>query len=119
MNKFLTLALSYLPWIFLSLASGLTYLRLLAGPNPVPKKGLWYIMHMFIKISYLRLGVCMGGVIALIFIVTDIYFIKPKIGTSLNISTWQATALRILCLLAITIIVAVVHYVLEKVIDVI
>jgi len=114
MTKFILLALSYLPWTILSLLSGIAYMRLLLGPNPVPSKGFWGLLHMFYNIGMLRVGLVFGAVLALAFIVADVFFLKQKLGHGL-----QATALRVLGFIGIGICVAIVHYFLEKVIDVI
>lgn len=114
MTKFFLSALSYLPWTIVSLLSGIAYIRLLLGSNPVPEKGIWAILHMFLKIGMLRVGLTLGAVFALAFILADVFYLKQKLGHGL-----QATALRALCFIGIGIFVAVVHYILEKVIDVI
>jgi len=114
MTKFILLALSYLPWTIVSLLSGIAYMRLLLGPNPVPSKGIWGVLHMFFNIGMLRVGLVFGAVLALAFILADVFFLKQKLGHGL-----QATALRLLCLFGIGICIAIAHYVLEKVIDVI
>lgn len=114
MTKFILLVLSYLPWTIVSLLSGVAYIRLLLGPNPVPTNGIWGLLHMFLKIGMLRVGLTLGAVLALLFILADVFYLKQKLGSGL-----QATALRLLCLIGIGIFVAVVHYILEKVIDVI
>ena len=114
MSKFFLSALSYLPWTIVSLVSGIAYMRLLLGPNPVPEKGVWGIVHMFFKVGMLRVGLTLGAVLALVFILADVFYLKQKLGHGL-----QATAIRILCFIGIGIIVAVVHYILEEVFDMI
>ncbi len=114
MTKFILTVLSYLPWTIVSLLSGVVYIRLLLGPNPVPQKGFWGLLHMFFKLGMLRTGLVLGAVLALAFILADVFFLKQKLGHGL-----QATALRLLCLFGIGIFIAITHYILEKVIDVI
>lgn len=114
MTKFILSALSYLPWTIVSLLSGIAYIRLLLGPNPVPEKGILAIFHMFLRIGMLRVGLTLGAVLAVLFILADVFYLKQRLGHGL-----QATALRVLCLIGIGVFVAVVHYILEKVIDVI
>ncbi len=114
MNKFVLSVLSYLPWTIVSLVSGIAYLRLLLGSNPVPAKGIWIPIRMFMNIGMLRVGLILGSVLALAFILADIFYLKQKLGHGL-----QATALRILCFIGIGICVATAHYILEKVINVI
>ncbi|MCF6220143.1 MAG: hypothetical protein L3J65_03435 [Robiginitomaculum sp.] len=114
MTKFILSALSYLPWTIVSLLSGVVYIRLLLGPNPVPQRGLWGVLHMFFKLGMLRVGFIFGAVLALAFILADVFYLRQKLGHGL-----QATALRVLCFICIGICVAIIHYVLEKVVDVI
>ena len=114
MTKFILLALSYIPWTIVSLLSGIAYMHLLLGPNPVPAKGLWIPVRMFMNMGMLRVGLILGSVLALAFILADVFYLKQKLGHGL-----QATALRVLCFIGIGVCVATVHYVLEKVIDVI
>ncbi len=114
MTKMISSVFAYLPWVIVSLLSGIAYIRLLLGPNPVPEKGILAIFHMFLKIGMLRVGLTLGAVLALAFILADVFYLKQKLGHGL-----QATAIRVLCLIGIGIFVAVVHYILEKVIDVI
>ncbi len=114
MTKIMSFVFTYLPWAFVSLLSGIAYIRLLLGPNPVPEKGILAILHMFFKIGMLRVGLTLGAVLALLFILADVFYLKQKLGHGL-----QATALRVLCFVGIGVIVAITHYILEKVIDVI
>ena len=114
MTKFILSVLSYLPWTIVSLVSGIAYMRLLLGPNPVPEKGIWIPVRMFMYIGMLRVGLILGGVLALAFILADIFYLKQKLGHGL-----QATALRVLCFIGIGICVATAQYILEKIIDVI
>ncbi len=114
MTKFLSQVLFYIPWVLASLVSGFAYLRLLLGPGAEKREGIWMIFYWIYQFLALRMGLIIGAVIAVVFILTDIYILKSRIGAGL-----QATAIRVACLFGITILVAIVHYVLEKVVDVI
>lgn len=106
--------LPYIPWTIFSLLLGMIYVRLLLGENPVPDEGLWAPLRMLLNIGMLRLGLILGAVLALVFILADVCYLKSKLGQG-----GKAIALRGLCLLGLGVCVAIVHYVLEKVLDVI
>lgn len=114
MIKFLSQVLNYAPWVLASVVSGFTYLRLLVGPGPEKREGIWMLFYWIYQFLALRMGFIIGGVIAVVFILTDVFILKSRIGTGL-----QATAMRALCLFGITLLVAAAHYILEKVVDVI
>ncbi|EZH73414.1 hypothetical protein ATO12_15860 [Aquimarina atlantica] len=105
---------TYIVWMILSLALGIVYMRILLGPNKVPSEGLWYLFHIFYNLGLLHIGARIGGVIALLFIISDVFYLKKKLKNNI-----QATLTRFMLLLGIAMIVGGVHYILEKVVDVI
>lgn len=111
--RLLAQIVSYLPWVLASLAMGLIYFRLLIGPNPAEKEGLWAIFYWFYRIASMQVGLIIGAVIAVLFIAVDLLILRQKLGSGM-----QATSIRIACLVAITGLVALTHYILEKVLDV-
>ncbi|WP_074407316.1 MULTISPECIES: hypothetical protein [Aquimarina] len=112
--KALKQVLTYLIWIAVSLILGIVYMRILLGPNKVSSDGLWYLLHIFYNLGLLHIGGSIGGVIALLFILLDVFYLKKKLKNNI-----QATITRFMFLIGITMVVAVIHYVLEKVVDVI
>ena len=106
--------LSYLVWIILSLLLGIVYMRLVLGPNDVPEDGLWYVLHVFYQIGLIHIGLRVGAVIAVCFILLDMIYLRKKLQHNP-----KKTIIRIGLLLVISVLVAMVHHVLEKVIDVI
>lgn len=108
--------LSYLVWIMLSLLLGIGYIRLLLGNLPTDESigGLGFILKVFYVHGLTLIGLPIGGIIAVLFIIIDRLYLRKKIKTNP-----KKTIIRIAVLLVITLFVAMVHYVLEKVIDVI
>ncbi|WP_109098208.1 hypothetical protein [Aquimarina sp. AU58] len=112
--KALKQVLTYLIWIAVSLILGIVYMRILLGPNKASSDGLWYLLHIFYNLGLLHIGASIGGVIALLFILLDVFYLKKKLKNNI-----KATITRFMFLIGITMVVAVIHYVLEKVVDVI
>ncbi len=106
--------LTYLFWIILSLLLGMIYMRIVLGPNDVSEDGYWYLLHLFFDIGMLHVGFLIGVVIASCFLLLDVFYLRKKLRNNP-----QKITIQIVVLLAITVSVAIVHYFLEKVIDVI
>ena len=112
--KVLKQVLTYLLWIAVSLLLGIIYMRILLGPNNAPSEGLWYLFHIFYNFGLLHVGAMIGSVMAVLFILLDVFYLKKKLKNNI-----QAICIRFMSLIGIATVVGVVHYVLEKVIDVI
>lgn len=104
--------LSYLIWTVLALLIGITYMRFVLGTNTVSKEGMGYVFHMFYNWGLLHVGAIIGLSIAFLFILFDIFYLKKKLKK-------HKTAIRFMVILVITLIVAIIHYVLEKIINII
>jgi len=104
----------YLNWTILALVLGITYMRIVLGANNVPKEGLGYLAHMFYNWGLFHVGVIIGLVITALFILLDVFYLKKKLKNKDKLISIQFGALMI-----ITAFVVLVHYLLEKVIDVI
>ena len=89
-------------------------MRIVLGANNISKEGVGYLFHMFYSWGLMHVGLVIGVIIALLFLLLDIFYIKKKFKKNDKLIIVQFGALFI-----ITIIVAVIHYILEKVIDVI
>ncbi len=105
---------AYLFWTLLSLFIGIGYMRLVLGANTVSEEGLGYLLHLFYDIGMIQVGLWVGSAIALCFVLLDIFYLRKKLK-----SNPKRTVIRLAVLLMITVLVAIVHYLLEKVIDVI
>lgn len=108
--------LTYLLWALLAFFLGIVYVRLLIGDLPTEESygGFGFLIRVFFTHGILLVGSQIGGIIALLFIGIDIFFLKKKLR---NNPTKQV--IRLGTLLGITAFVALVHYLLEKVIDII
>lgn len=89
-------------------------MRIILGANTVSKEGIGYLWYLFYNWGLVHIGLLIGFVIAFLFILFDVLYLKKKLE---NIQ--KPTMIRFGILLIITIIVAFIHYLLEKVIDVI
>lgn len=106
--------LAYLFWTLLCLFIGIGYMRLVLGANTVSEEGLGYLLHLFYDIGMIQVGLWIGSAIALCFVLLDIFYLRKKLKNNP-----KRTVIRLAVLLMITVLVAIVHYLLEKIIDVI
>ena len=104
----------YLFWTVLSIILGIVYMRFVLGRNDVSEEGLWYLLHLFFEVGLIQVGLWIGAIIASCFILLDAFYLRKKLKNNP-----KKTVIRLTVLLFITVIVAIVHYILEKVIDVI
>ncbi len=106
----------YLFWTILSLVLGIGYMLLLMGSLPTDESfgGTGFILKVFYLHGIAFVGLPVGGIIALLFIVVDVFYLKKKLITNPYKSSFRFTVL-----LAIAMLIAVAHYILEKIIDVI
>ncbi|MFI1770327.1 hypothetical protein [Thalassobellus citreus] len=89
-------------------------MRLVLGANDVSKEGVGYLYYLFYNWGLVNVGLIVGLVIAVLFILFDVFYLKKKLKWYKH--SW---AIRFVLLLTISFVVAIIHYVLEKVIDVI
>lgn len=112
--KILKQILAYLIWTVLSILLGIGYMYLIIGPIKEPTTTLSYLLKIFYSYGIVYVGVSGGLVIALLYILSDIFYLKKKLTNNV-----KSTGIRFLVLLGIAIVVGVTHYILEKVVDVI
>lgn len=106
--------LTYVLWTVLSLLIGISYMRLVFGPDTVSEEGWGYLWYLFFTVGTIQVGLWVGAVIAICFVVLDVFYLRNKLK-----SNPKKTLICLAVLLIITVLVALVHYLLEKVIDVI
>ncbi|WP_152640781.1 hypothetical protein [Flavobacterium sp. 316] len=114
--KVLKSILGYLLWIILSLLLGIAYMRLLLGeiPKEDSYSGLGFFLNLFYHYGLVYVGLTIGSIIAFFFILTDFIFLRKKLSFDVT-----SLLIRISIFLLISIIVFILHYFLEKIIDVI
>jgi hypothetical protein len=106
--------LYYVVWLFIALLSGLVYMKLLLGPKLESSNIISTIVNIYYDIALLQIGSVIGIIIAFLFFIIDYYYIKRKI-----IRSKRRIVSRIILLFSIIVVVGIIHYLLEKVIDVI
>lgn len=84
----------------------------------IPKEddynGFGFFLNLFYHYGLVYVGLIIGVIIALLFILTDAFIVKKKLNNHSH-----SILIRILVLLLISIFVGFFHYFLEKIIDVI
>ncbi|WP_343911847.1 hypothetical protein [Aquimarina litoralis] len=106
--------IAYIFWTIISIMLGICYMRILVGPFKITKEGIGYILYIFYNLELFYVGLAVGIVIALFFILFDVFYLKKKLQNNKN-----AMLVRVVLLFFIAAIVAGTHFLLEKVIDVI
>jgi len=111
--KIIKQILNYVLWLLLAFLFAIGYIRIIIGPKSEKLDGI-FIFDLLYNFAFIYTVPIIGGVIGGIFILLDIFYLKKK----LNNNT-RNFGIRFLIMFPITLIVAVIHYFLEKVIDVI
>lgn len=107
--------LTYFAWTIIALLSAFVYMRIILGAKPEESESFFRIIfRIFYEYAFFHIGLIIGSVIAFLFILTDIFYLNKRLKSNM-----KATVLRFLIIIFITILVGIIHYVLEKVIDVI
>jgi hypothetical protein len=104
--------LVYLYWIVLSLLSGIGYMRIVLGAKPKSSTGIFKMFDWTYDVALFQVGLIIGGIIALLYILFDVFYLKKKLENNL-----KSTISRFLILLIIATVVGTTHYILEKIID--
>lgn len=109
--KFITKIGRYLIWFFLSIFSGMGWMRIELG-KPISATGFFAIFNGLDVL----IMICIGGVIGLIsfipFVLIDLWYIRRKIETKLN-----QNIIRILSIIILSGIITFIHYVLEFILN--
>ena len=107
--------LAYLVWIVVSLLLGIGYMWILLGTvGETSSTGFLHLLNLMSNLVLVYVGLIGGSVIALLFILIDIFYLKKKLKSNM-----KSTIIRFFILLVIAIVVGVTHYILEKIVDVI
>lgn len=112
--KLLKFIKQYFLWTILSLLLGFTYTLTLLGAIKIPKKGLSYLLYLFYQWGVIYIGLIVGFIIGLLYILVDVFYLKNKLKNAT-----RPALTRFGVLLAIVLFVWITHYILEKVIDII
>lgn len=113
--KILKQILNYLFWIAMSFTSAYGYMWILIGPTTNTSNGFIALfealIYFFVMIKVVPI---IGSIIAFLYILIDIFYLKKKLENNS-----KRIIIRFLMIILITLLVGIIHYILEKVIDVI
>jgi hypothetical protein len=98
--------LNYLIWVLLSLLLGVSYMRIILGPKKEESTGFWHLLNIFYDVALRHIGLRIGGAIALLFILVDIFYLKKKLKNNI-----KSIGIRFIVLLGITAMVAIILYI--------
>lgn len=104
----------YAIWTLVSMIAAFGYMKIVLGPTPEMSRGWLILFDIINKVVLFKVVPIVGSIIALLFILLDVFYLKKKF----QYHAW-IFGIRLLVLVLITTIVGVVHYLLEKVIDII
>jgi hypothetical protein len=113
-NVLAKILLEYAFWLIVALALGICYMYLVLGTAPEPDGLIGFVVSQIHFFVLTRVGVIIGGIVFLLFLTLDITLFKSKIK-----SFQQLIAVRIFALLVLTKIVGLIHYLMEKTLDLI
>lgn len=105
--------IKYTLWTILSIALAIFYLTLIIKPYELSNEGIDFLLLVFYSHGIFFIGLIIGLVIAFLFVLLDNFYLKRKYSQK------NSTLTRFSLLLVITAFVTILHYLLEKVIDVI
>ena len=106
---------TYLTWTVLALLLGILHMRIVLGAKgDTSTSVLGFMFGLFYDFGLIHLGLIIGCVIAFLFILLDILYLKKKLKKNK-----KSKGVKFLVLLSITVMVEITHYILEHVIDVI
>jgi len=107
--------IAYFFWTLIAIIIGFCYIRIILGPaQEGPTNFFTFIFNLMYEFVLVRIGLIIGSIIALLFILLDIFYLNKRLK---NVKS--APAIRFLIVVFITFCVGAIHYVLEKVVDVI
>ncbi|MDI3321427.1 hypothetical protein [Pinibacter soli] len=104
--------IKYLIWLLLSISAGMGCMRIELEKPPAALTGFWAIFNGLHEFIIIRIGGLIGLISFILFVLIDLFYIKIKVETKLN-----QNILRIITILFLNIIVTLIHYVLEFVLD--
>ena len=89
-------------------------MRIILGEKPESTSAFMKMFGWLYEYVLVTLGLAIGSIVLVLFILTDIFYLKKKLSIGI-----KATIIRFFILVFITLVVGTTHYILEKVIDVI
>ena len=87
-------------------------MRIILGAKPESASAFMKMLRWLYDYVFLNVGLAIGSIVSVLFILTDIFYLKKKLSIGI-----KATIIRFFILVFITLVVGTTHYILEKVID--
>ncbi|WP_347373783.1 hypothetical protein [Aequorivita sp. Q41] len=104
----------YCLWTLVAILLAYTYMRIILGASPEYATDYTIFYYLIYEFAFFYIGVFIGGCIALLFVLFDVFYLNKRLKTEA-----KAIFIRLLIIIGIAVIVCSIHYILEKVIDVI
>lgn len=104
----------YALWTMAALLLGMGYMYVVLGPPPEPTNIWNFFFGKVYLFGLVRVGLAIGSIVAILFILFSVFLINKKWASSKNKFVVQTAAL-----LLIMVLVAMLHYLLEKNMDLI
>ena len=107
--KTLKQILTYLIWTVVALLIGIIYMYLVLGLGFKTENStgfFWRLLDIFHEIIAVHVGLRIGGVIALLFILLDVFYLKKKLNND-----FKSTVIRFMVMLMITLLVVIIVYI--------
>ncbi|WP_040281614.1 hypothetical protein [Psychroserpens damuponensis] len=101
-------------WTLIALLLTIGYMRIILGPPPEPSNNFMRMFDWVYSYVFIHVGLIIGSIVTFLFILIDIVFLNRKLEHKAN-----KNLIRLLIMISISIITGGIHYLLEKVIDVI
>jgi hypothetical protein len=109
--RVITTIIKYLIWLFLSIFSGMGWMRIELG-KPIKATGFFSILNGLDEFIIIWIGGFIGVISFIPFVLIDLYYIKIKIKTKLS-----QNIIRIFTILILSAIVTLIYYILEFVLN--
>lgn len=113
-NQSVKQIVNYFLWTGLAILLGVGYMQCILGFNQLSSEGLTYLLQLFYHWGIIYVGLTIGLITALLFILVDVFWLKGK-----QKKNAVPTRYRLGIFLSSFVLVIITHYLLEKVIDVI
>lgn len=106
--------LGYVLWALAALFLGIGYMYLILGSAPEETTVVSFIVSKIYFIGLFQVGGIIGAILAVVFIVFDVFYLKKKYEPSK-----PPLIIRVFSMLVILVVLGTLHYLLEKTFDVI
>ncbi|MEB2777372.1 hypothetical protein SYJ56_18805 [Algoriphagus sp. D3-2-R+10] len=106
--------MEYTLWFIASVTLGIYYMYLILGPPLEPDSLITIVGNEIYFFALTRVGFIIGSIVFILFLLVDTTLLKSHLKSFL-----PQLPVRIVSLLALTVMVGMIHYLLEKTLDLI